>query len=148
VQPILEIRGLDAKQIDPSATSSFPVLIYTTPLALVANAIYHITSLFLLNNRPRYLKTLPESWGVTSPIWHSQSVAGSATSNEFVGQWDPILIAGLLLIAKRMTHKSQQLELLDQLRRIAAISGINLEQDIESIKSETHMSRRDEDEVS
>ncbi|KAH8700465.1 hypothetical protein BGW36DRAFT_425289 [Talaromyces proteolyticus] len=148
VQPILEIRGLDAKQIDPSTTSSFPVLIYTTPLALVANAIYHITSLLLLNYRPRYLKTLPGPRGVTSPTWHSQSIAGIATSNESVGQWDPILIAGLLLIARGMTHKSQQLELLDQLRRITAITGISLEQEIESIKSKIHMSRRDEDEVS
>lgn len=147
-QPILEIRGLDTRRIDPSTTSCFPILIYTTPLALVANAIYHITSLLLLNHRPRHLNASPWPRGLSSPTWHSQSIAGVATTHESVGQWDPILIAGLILITKEMTHKSQQLKLLGQLEKITAITGINLEQEIESIKSKIHISRSNEDDVS
>lgn len=47
-----------------------------------------------------------------------------------------------------MTHKSQQLKLLGQLEKITAITGINLEQEIESIKSKIHISRSNEDDVS
>lgn len=148
MQPILEIRGLGAREIGPSIASCFPVLIYTNPIALAAKVAYHITSFVLLNHRPRYLKSLPTPPGVTSATWHSQSIAGIATSNESVAQWDPILIAGLLLISKGVTHKRQQLELLDQLRRITAVTGISLESEIESIRSEFHVSRCDEDDVS
>lgn len=70
-----------------------------------------------------------------SPIWHAQSIAGIATSNDSPEQWDPILVMGLILVAKDMTHKSQQSAVLERLRRITAATGMKLDQEIEVLKS-------------
>ncbi|KAJ5622503.1 hypothetical protein N7528_005735 [Penicillium herquei] len=145
VQQIVDVRGSEADQIDPDHDSSFPILIYTTPVALVANAVYHITSLLLLNHKPRLLKSLPGPRCFTSHIWHAQSIAGIAASNDSPEQWDPILIAGLLLIAKEMTHHSQQKVLLERLKIITSTTGMNLERETETLQAAWRMARYDEE---
>ncbi|KAI0378573.1 hypothetical protein F5Y04DRAFT_147383 [Hypomontagnella monticulosa] len=133
--PILEIRSLEARQIDTETFSSFPIQIYTTTIALLSNAVYHITSLLLLLRKPR-LSTLPtQDRHLTSPIWHAQQIAGIATRNDFADQWDPVLIAGLLLISRDMTNKSQQDTLLGCLRNISNTTGILLGKEIEALQS-------------
>lgn len=144
-QQIVDVRGGEADQIEPDHTSSFPILIYTTPMALVANAVYHITSLLLLTHKPRLLKSLPGPRCFTSHIWHAQSIAGIAASNDSPEQWDPILIASLLCIAKEMTHESQQRVLLARLARIAETTGINLERETEMLQFAWSIARYDED---
>ncbi|KFY03134.1 hypothetical protein V490_00281 [Pseudogymnoascus sp. VKM F-3557] len=145
VQQILEIRGVEADQIGTHNSPSFPILIYTTPLALVSNAVYHITSLLMLAHKPRLLKRLAGPGCFTSHIWHAQSIAGIATSNDSLEQWDPILVAGLLLVAKEMTHESQQSLVLNQLGRVTAMVGIKLDCEIEALKSGWNISRYDQD---
>ncbi|KAJ5118087.1 Protein of unknown function DUF3468 [Penicillium atrosanguineum] len=144
-QQIVDVRGGEADQIDPDHSSSFPILIFTTPMALVANAVYHITSLLLLTHKPRLLKSLPGPRCFTSHIWHAQSIAGIAASNDSPEQWDPILIASLLLIARDMSHESQQAVLLERLRRITATTGINLKQETEALQSVWRIARYDEE---
>ena len=144
-QQIVDVRGGEADQIDPDHASSFPILIFTTPMALVANAVYHITSLLLLTHKPRLLKSLPGPRCFTSHIWHAQSIAGIAASNDSPEQWDPILVASLLLIAREMTHESQQAVLLERLRRITATTGINLEQETVALQSVWKIARFDEE---
>ncbi|KAJ5719947.1 hypothetical protein N7493_006825 [Penicillium malachiteum] len=145
LQQIVDVRGSEADQIDPDHDSSFPILIYTTPIALVANAVYHITSLLLLNYKPRLLKSLPGPRCFTSHIWHAQSIAGIAASNDSLEQWDPILVAGLLLIAKEMTHQSQQKVLLERLKIITSTTGMNLERETETLQAVWRMARYDEE---
>ncbi|RHZ43906.1 uncharacterized protein CDV56_102381 [Aspergillus thermomutatus] len=144
VQPVLDVRAVQADEIDPQNASSFPILVYTTPLALVANAVYHVASFLLLTRKPRFVKTLTGPKCLSSSIWHAQSIAGIATSNDTVEQWDPILIAALLLIAKDMTHHLQQSAVLNRLRRVTVLTGINLDYEIESLQSQWRMSRYDE----
>lgn len=144
-QQIVDVRGGEADQIDPDHSSSFPILIFTTPMALVANAVYHITSLLLLTHKPRLLKSLPGPRCFTSHIWHAQSIAGIAASNDSPEQWDPVLVASLLLIARDMTHESQQTVLLERLRRITATTGIKLEQEMEALQSIWRIARFDEE---
>lgn len=144
-QQIVDVRGGEADQIEPDHTSSFPILIYTTPMALAANAVYHITSLLLLEHKPRLLKSLPGPRCFTSHIWHAQSIAGIAASNDSPEQWDPILIAGLLSIAGEMTHESQQRVLLERLALIAETTGINLDQETEALRFAWSIARYDED---
>ncbi|KAJ5765755.1 hypothetical protein N7520_005314 [Penicillium odoratum] len=143
-QQILDIRGGEADQIDPAHDSSFPILILTTPVALVANVVYHITSLLLLTHKPRLLKSLPGPRCYTSHIWHAQAIAGIAASNDSPEQWDPVLVAGLLLIAKDMTHESQQTVLLERLKKITATTGINLEHETELLQSAWRVARYDD----
>ncbi|KAJ5731534.1 uncharacterized protein N7483_006042 [Penicillium malachiteum] len=145
VQQIVDVRGSEADQIDPDHDSSFPILIYTTPVALVANAVYHITSLLLLNHKPRLLKSLPGPRSFTSHIWHAQSIAGIAVSNDSPEQWDPILVTGLLLVAKEMTHHSQQKVLLERLKIITSTTGMNLERETETLQAAWRMARYDEE---
>ncbi|KAJ5547257.1 hypothetical protein N7494_004842 [Penicillium frequentans] len=142
-QQILDVRGGEADQIDPDHNSSFPIMIFTTPMALVANAVYHITSLLLLTHKPRLLKSLPGPRCFTSHIWHAQAIAGIAASNDSPEQWDPVLVASLLFIARDMTHESQQVVILERLRRITATTGINLEHETDSLKSRWRVARYD-----
>ncbi|CAG8909900.1 unnamed protein product [Penicillium egyptiacum] len=145
VQQIVDIRGGEADQIDPEHDSSFPILIYTTPMALVANAVYHMISLLLLTHKPRLLKSLPGPRSVTSHIWHAQSIAGIAASNDSPEQWDPILVASLLTIAKEMTHESQQSVLLDRFSRITATTGIKLDRETEALQAAWNLARYEEE---
>ncbi|KAJ6127997.1 hypothetical protein N7471_009214 [Penicillium samsonianum] len=145
VQQIVDIRGGEADQIDPDHDSSFPILIYTTPMALVANAVYHTISLLLLTHKPRLLKSLPGPRSVTSHIWHAQSIAGIAASNDSPEQWDPILVASLLIIAKEMTHESQQAVLLDRFSRITATTGIKLDRETEALQAAWNLARYEEE---
>ncbi|KAF7712606.1 Fungal Zn(2)-Cys(6) binuclear cluster domain-containing protein [Penicillium ucsense] len=144
-QQIVDVRGGEADKIDPSRDSALPILIYTTPMALVANVVYHITSLLLLGYKPRLLKALPGPRCFTSHIWHAQSIAGIAVSNESSEQWDPVLIASLLLVARDMTHQSQQAVLMETFRRITASTGINLNHEIEALQAGWKIARFDED---
>lgn len=134
-QQILEIRGMDLDLVDPQDSSSFPILVYTTPLALVANAAYHIACLVLLSHKPRLLKPLAGPRCFSSYNWHAQSLAGIAISNESSEHWDPTLIAGLLLAAKDMTHISQQSAVFECLGRITACTGIRLQLEADALKS-------------
>ncbi|CRL24685.1 Fungal transcriptional regulatory protein, N-terminal [Penicillium camemberti] len=145
VQQIVDIRGGEADQIDPDHDSSFPILIYTTPMALVANAAYHMISLLLLTHKPRLLKSLPGPRSVTSHIWHAQSIAGIAASNDSPEQWDPILVASLLTIAKEMTHESQQGVLLERFSRITATTGIKLDREIDALQAAWNLARYEEE---
>ncbi|CAG8040837.1 unnamed protein product [Penicillium olsonii] len=145
VQQIVDIRGGEADHIDPDHDSSFPILIYTTPMALVANAVYHTISLLMLTHKPRLLKSLPGPRSVTSHIWHAQSIAGIAASNDSPEQWDPVLVAGLLLIAKEMTHESQQTVILQRLAKITATTGIKLDQETEALQATWNLARYEEE---
>jgi hypothetical protein len=145
VQQIVDIRGGEADQIDPDHDSSFPILIFTTPMALVANAVYHIISLLLLTHKPRLLKSLPGPRSVTSHIWHAQSIAGIAASNDSPEQWDPILVASLLTIAREMTHESQQAVILERLAKITATTGIKLDRETEALQASWNLARYEEE---
>ena len=141
----MEVRGGEADQIDPEHDSSFPILVYTTPMALVANAVYHVTSFLLLTHKPRMLKSLPGPRRFTSHMWHAQSIAGIAVSNDSHQQWDPILVTGLLLVAREMTHESQQSVLLDRFRRITATTGMNVVEETKGLQSMWNIARFDEE---
>lgn len=144
-QQIVDVRGGEADQIDPDHDSSFPILIYTTPMALVANSIYHTTSLLLLTHKPRLLKSLPGPRCFTSYMWHAQSIAGIAASNDSPEQWDPILVASLLLIGRNMTHESQQRVLLGQFKKISESTAMNLGREIEALQSAWDVARYEEE---
>ncbi|CAG8369369.1 unnamed protein product [Penicillium salamii] len=145
VQQIVDIRGGEADQIDPDHDSSFPILIYTTPMALVANAVYHTISLLMLTHKPRLLKSLPGPRSVTSHIWHAQSIAGIAASNDSPEQWDPVLVASLLVIAREMTHESQQTVILQRLAKITATTGIKLDREKEALQATWNLARYEEE---
>lgn len=135
MKPILDIRSLEAAQIDPDDRSAFPIQVYTTAIALQANVVYHATSLLLLSRKPRLLKLPPHQRYAASQGWHAQNIAGIATRNDFAEQWDPILVAALLVVAREMTHRSQQEALLACFRTVTASTGIKLGREICELQS-------------
>ncbi|PTB41992.1 hypothetical protein M441DRAFT_25786 [Trichoderma asperellum CBS 433.97] len=140
MQPILEIRSVEAGQIDADNESSFPIPVYTSSIALQCNIVYHISSRLLLSRKPRLLRLSSRQRHLSSLSWHAQQIAGTATRNEFAEQWDPILIAGLLWIARDMTHPSQQESLLSCFTQISSSTGINLDEEIRTLKDRWNVS--------
>lgn len=135
LQQIYQVRGPDISHIDTENTSQFPILVCTTTLAVVANAIHHITSMLLLSHKPRLARVVSLPQSSISPIWHAQSVVGIALSNDFPEQWDPVFVAGLLLSAGSMSHISQQATILEIFDRIMTSTGMKLDGKITALKS-------------
>lgn len=132
---VFTCRSVEARIIDPSSTALFPIEIFSSPLALVQNVAYHIASILLLENRPRLVDLQALSKRACSNAWHVQSIAGICERNDFAEQWDPVLIAGLLMIAPNMTHDSQQKVLLQCLQRARHATGIDLSDEIRNLES-------------
>jgi hypothetical protein len=114
--------------------SSFPIEIYSTPIALQANMAIHLSFIALLSqhNKPRLfplkLSRAESRLGLES--WHAQKIAGMAVSNHFREQFDPLFVAGLLVAAERMTHEVQQGAMSEALRGVEDKMGIKLDEQI------------------
>ncbi|WPG99475.1 Hypothetical protein R9X50_00229000 [Acrodontium crateriforme] len=80
-----------------------------------------------------------------TPFQQVLSLAGIAMSNDSFEQWDPIFIAGLLLIAKDMTFEPQQMALAERLNHITLTTGISLGREIEDLKYGWNLSRYHDD---
>ncbi|KAK1250731.1 hypothetical protein MKX07_005286 [Trichoderma sp. CBMAI-0711] len=145
MQPILEIRSVEAGQIDADNDSSFPIPVYTSSIALQCNIVYHISSRLLLQRKPRLLRLSSRQRHLSSLSWHAQQIAGTATRNDFAEQWDPILIAGLLWVARDMTHPSQQESLISCFRQISSATGIKLDEEIQTLRAKWNISQHTRD---
>lgn len=135
VQPLLVVDSIEVSSISAPDDPSFPMLLFTAPLALVANVTYYITSFLLLSRRPRLSKLWAHSSLVTSMAWHAQSIAGAVISNHHPESWDPVVFAGVLMAGKEMTHESQQTSLLKQLHKMIDAVGLDLKSEVEELQS-------------
>lgn len=118
LKPIIEIEETDEQL--------FPLVLFTNGEALLANQVYHTSTLLLLQNRPR---TLRHEYGrsfVMSPLWHAQRICGICLSNDNRATWDFNMIASFYLAAKLMTYEPQQKAILAGLTHISSITRWNL----------------------
>ncbi|QYT02253.1 Zn(2)-C6 fungal-type domain-containing protein [Trichoderma simmonsii] len=143
VQPLLVVDSIEVSSISAPDDPSFPMLLFTEPLALVANVTYYITSFLLLSRRPRLSKLWAHSSLVTSMAWHAQSIAGAVISNHHPESWDPVVFAGVLMAGKEMTHESQQTALLKQLHKMINAVGLDLKSEVEELQSSWIISHHD-----
>ncbi|KAL7911868.1 hypothetical protein GGI35DRAFT_468292 [Trichoderma velutinum] len=143
VQPLLVVDSIEVSSISTLDDPSFPMLLFTEPLALVANVTYYITSFLLLSRRPRLSKLWAHSNLVTSMSWQAQSVAGAVISNHYTESWDPVVFSGVLMAGKEMTHESQQTSLLKQLHEMINAVGLNLNSEVEELQSSWIISHHD-----
>lgn len=134
MRQVFSCRALEAGVIDPSSAALFPIEIFSSPLSLVENVIYHISSILLLASKPRLVDSQVTFKLASSKAWHMHSIAGICERNDFAEQWDPVLISGVLLIAPEMTHAAQQQVLLQCLRRARSATGLDLTGEINSLK--------------
>lgn len=128
------IFGLASGEASTERSASFPIEIYSTPLALQANMAIHLSFILLISHKPRLLKLSRSELRFGSDSWHAQKIAGMATWNHFKEQFDPLFVAALLLAAEKMTHESQQMALLEALRNIEYKMGIVLDDQIMRLK--------------
>lgn len=143
VQPLLVVDSIEVSSISTPDDPSFPMLLFTEPLALVANVTYYITSFLLLSRRPRLSKLWAHSSLVTSMAWHAQSIAGAVISNHHPESWDPVVFAGVLMAGKEMTHETQQTSLLKQLHKMINAVGLDLKSEVEELQSSWIISHHD-----
>jgi hypothetical protein len=110
MRPVLSCGAVEAAHIDPSNAATLPIELYSSSQALLTNIAYHMTCLLLLSRKPHTVRlpSVDSTRQALSESWHVQMVAGIASKNEFEEQWDPILIAALVGIGPKLTHKSQR----------------------------------------
>ncbi|KAH7125894.1 hypothetical protein EDB81DRAFT_201844 [Dactylonectria macrodidyma] len=99
-----------------------PLILFTSAAATCANVMCHIAMNILLSHKPRTAQQDESESTNMSPLWHARRVCGIAsTSHEQYAQcWDPCMIAAFFYAARRMTHQSQQDELLLCLQSLKA----------------------------
>lgn len=56
--------------------------------------------------------------------------------NHFLEQWDPIVVAGLLFVAKEMSHVSQQNAIMSCFHEIARTTHLPVERDVAGLQEE------------
>jgi hypothetical protein len=134
--PVFGCKAVEAAQIDPSSGTSFPTELYSSPCALLPNIAYHLACLFLLACKPRTAKpsSIDSSRQALSESWHIQVIAGIASKNEFNEQWDPVLIAALIHVGARLTHKSQRDIVLDCLKTATSLTGLIMQEEMQRLK--------------
>lgn len=106
----------------------FPLILFSSGTAILANQMFHTAMLLLLQNRPRTLLGGGRGRSVTmSPLWHAQRICGISLSNESRSTWDFSLVGSLYLGARGMTYEPQQRTILSGIERIAGVTGWDLE---------------------
>jgi hypothetical protein len=106
--------------------ATFPTVVFASGAGISSNTLYHTAMLLLFSNKPQLI-SLTE-WhqsselevAQTSPLWHARRVCGIATNSdpEHTQCWDPCMIAAFSFAARRMTHPSQQNDIIACLRRV------------------------------
>lgn len=118
-QPILELE-VD-KEIE--SVQGFPVVLFANGAGLFSNQLYHTAMLLLLHSRPRTARITDFRSAKMSPLWHARRICSIALNNERRECWDPCLLASFLTAARRMTHETQQQEIIRGLSSIREITG-------------------------
>ncbi|KAJ5170036.1 uncharacterized protein N7500_002819 [Penicillium coprophilum] len=132
-QPMVELE-LDDQLAGPER--SFPVVLFANGAGLFGNQLYHTAMLILLHNRPRTARITDFHSGAMSSLWHAQRICSIALHNDRRECWDPCLLASFLLAARRMTHESQQDEVVRGLDRICTVTGWNASDCLQSLRAE------------
>lgn len=107
----------------------FPLVLFTNGAAILANQLYHVSMLLLLQNRPRTLPRDTKQHGrsvLLSPLWHAQRICGISLNNDIRANWDFSLLSSLYLAAQRMTYEPQQHAILRGITRIGNLTGWNI----------------------
>ncbi|KAI1807950.1 hypothetical protein F4811DRAFT_503845 [Daldinia bambusicola] len=117
LRQLMEVEGLE---------TTFPVIIFVGGAGISANVLYHTAMLLLLSNKPQSTsftelpKTLKIDAAQTSPLWHARRVCGIALNSEpeHTHCWDPCMIAAFSVAARRITHRTQQNDIIAYLDQV------------------------------
>ncbi|KAJ6054767.1 uncharacterized protein N7446_001488 [Penicillium canescens] len=132
-QPMLELE-MDDRLAGPER--SFPVVLFANGAGLFGNQLYHTAMLLLLHNKPRTARITDFQSAAMSPLWHAQRVCSISLHNDRRECWDPCLLASFFVAARRMTHESQQQEVLRGFDRICTVTGWNAHDSVQGLRVE------------
>lgn len=135
---------LESPDEDPHHKQPFPIDVLTSATALQANLVMHMSAVFLLSQKPRLTNATSTFQRLGSRSWHIQKIARMLVGNHFNEQWDPIVIAALLFIAKEMSHASQQEVLLSCFNEILKTTQIPVEKDVSDLRARWQSIQKDE----
>lgn len=130
MKPVLESSDTGVHHDRP-----FPIDVFTSVTALQANLVMHMSAVILLSQRPRLTNAPSAFQHLRSRSWHIQKIARMLVGNHFNEQWDPIVIAALLLIAREMSHPSQQEALLSCFNEVSKTTQIPVEKDMADLRT-------------
>lgn len=105
----------------------FPIIVFTTSSARLATQLYHFLVYLLLNSKPRTLLLTSDGDIVLSALWHARRVCAIAESNRQTTSWDLMMIPMLEVVARHLTHESQQSSVLDSLDYVRRMLGWKVE---------------------
>ncbi|KAI2785163.1 hypothetical protein F4815DRAFT_9426 [Daldinia loculata] len=134
LEQLMEVEGREA---------TFPVVIFAGGSGVSSNTLYHTAMLLLLSNRPQSI-SLAElhrnselDVAHMSPLWHARRVCGIALNSEpeHTHCWDPCMIAAFALAARRMTHPTQQNDIVACLSRVKA-AGWHIDSLVQRLRDE------------
>lgn len=132
-QPMMEI---DLEDQATGQGQGFPVVLFAHGSGVFSNQVYHTAMLLLLHNRPRTAPTSGYHSTTMSPLWHAQRICSISINNERRECWDPVLLASFLTAARRMTHESQQHEIMRGFERIRKVTGWDASDFLHSLQEE------------
>ncbi|KAM6487431.1 hypothetical protein HDV62DRAFT_386064 [Trichoderma sp. SZMC 28011] len=118
---------------------SFPIIYFTSGAATFANQLYHTAMMLILIHKPRTLQLDQRRSSSLSQLWHAQRICGIAINNNRCECWDPCLLASFYLAAQKMTHESQQREILLGFKHIGTL-GWRTDGFIERLNQNWHTS--------
>ncbi|KAL7948827.1 hypothetical protein V8C42DRAFT_230389 [Trichoderma barbatum] len=121
--------------------SPFSIMYFTSGAATFANQLYHTAMMLILAHKPRTLQLDQRKSSSLSQLWHAQRICGIAINNNRCECWDPCLLASFYLAARRMTHESQQREILLGFKQISAL-GWRVDSFVGRLNQEWHTSER------
>ncbi|KAJ9623853.1 hypothetical protein H2204_011039 [Knufia peltigerae] len=137
MQQIFEIGEFDARLSTDDATSQmpFPTIAFSNLCALVANLAHHLTALLLLQFKPRAIRALPEPGSSISSMWHAQRIIGMVATLHESDVFDPLVVAGVLYAARRLSHPSQIMVVVNILNKVVERTGMQLQEEVEKLET-------------
>lgn len=131
-QPIIELYPKDGL----STEDDFPIVVFTSGAALLANQLYHTGMLLLLQKKPRFADKPSSNSPSMSMLWHAHRICGIAIQNDRPGWWDPCLVASLILAGRTATHASQQNIIVSTLESVERLTGWVVGPYVEQLRNE------------
>jgi hypothetical protein len=107
-----------------SEESPFPIMYFTSGTAIFANQLYHTAMMLVLAHKPRTAQFDQRRTSSLSQLWHARRICSIAINNNRCECWDPCLLASFYLAARRMTHESQQREILLGFKHISTLGWL------------------------
>jgi hypothetical protein len=132
-QPMLELEMTD-RLAGPEC--SFPVVLFSNGAGAFGSQLYHTAMLVLLESRPRTAPVADLNPTAMSSLWHAQRICSISLHNDRQECWDPCLLASFLMAARRMTHESQQQEILRAFERIRTMTGFDISERLQELRQE------------